>query len=121
MLPFRKILFPVDYSDPCRTVVPYVRDMARHFSAEVTLVHAYPPVLLGYGDLAVDPILPEEIRTFEDKRLRAFALEEFAGQAVELILESGEPGTVIHEAVQRRGTDLVMLGTHGFGPIRRFL
>ena len=121
MLPFRKILFPVDYSEPCRAVVPYVKEMAQRFSAEVTLVHAYPPMLLPYGDLAIDPLLPEEIQSYEAARLRAFALETFPDQRVETILEQGEAGTVVHRVVQHQGTDLVMLGTHGYGPVRRFL
>ncbi len=36
MLPFHKILFPVDYSAPCQAVIPYVQEMACHFSAELT-------------------------------------------------------------------------------------
>lgn len=80
MLPFRKILFPVDYSEPCRAVVPYVKEIAHRFSAEVTLVHAYPPILLPYGDLAVDPVLPEDILGYELARMKAFALEMFPGQ-----------------------------------------
>jgi nucleotide-binding universal stress UspA family protein len=121
MLPFRKILFPVDYSEPCRAVVTYVKEIAHRFSAEVTLVHAYPPILLPYGDLAVDPVLPEDILGYELARMKAFALEMFPGQHVETITESGEAGTVVHRVVQHQGTDLVMLGTHGYGPIRRFL
>lgn len=121
MLPFRKILFPVDYSEPCRAVIPYVKEVARHFSAQVTLVHAYPPIILPYGDLAIDPILPEDIRQFEETRLKAFAKEIFPGLHVETIAEPGEAGSVVHKIVQRHGTDLVMIGTHGYGPARRFL
>jgi nucleotide-binding universal stress UspA family protein len=121
MLPFRKILFPVDYSAPCRAIVPYVNEVVRHFSAQLTLVHAYPPIILPYGDLAVDPILPADIREFEVTRLKTFAKETFPGQHVETIAESGEAGTVVHRIVKHEGTDLVMIGTHGYGPVRRFL
>ena len=41
MLPFKRILFPVDYSDRCRSVVPYVNDMVEHFSASLAVVHAH--------------------------------------------------------------------------------
>ena len=44
MLPFHKILFPVDYSAPCVAVIPYVQEMACHFSAELTVCHAYAPL-----------------------------------------------------------------------------
>jgi hypothetical protein len=53
MFPFRKILFPVDYSAPCGAVIPYIKDMARRFSASVTLVHAYAPHALAHSDLPI--------------------------------------------------------------------
>ena len=75
MLPFKKILFPVDYSPSCTAMVPYVKDMTRHFSAELTLVHAFAlrPVfvnrdienVLVYSDLAyADPKISEEARQY---------------------------------------------------------
>jgi hypothetical protein len=86
MLPFRKILFPVDYSEPCRAVVPYVKEMAWRFSAQLTLVHAYGPEALAYSELPVtDPGLPEEARAFQVQRLRELALDTVPGQHVETI------------------------------------
>jgi len=41
MLPFRKILFPADYSDSCLAVARHVRDVREHFSADLAVVHAY--------------------------------------------------------------------------------
>ena len=122
MLPFKKILFPVDYSDQCRSIVPYVQEMAGHFSAQLTLVHAYGVGALPYTELAVmDPNWPEEVRQREEQRLRAFAAETFPALRVDSILEEGEPGRVIDKVVQHQGTDLVMMPTHGRGPVRRLL
>ena len=124
MLPFRQILFPVDYSEPCREVVPYVRDMIRHFSAGITLVHASGLGLevLGYNELTItDPNWQKESRASEEKRLRDFAAEMFPSQHVESIVEAGDAASVIHRVVQHQGADLVMLPTHGRGPVRRFL
>jgi nucleotide-binding universal stress UspA family protein len=122
MLPFRKILFPIDYSEPCLAVVPYVKEMLRHFSADLTLVHAYGPEALASSELAItNPELPEQVRILTEQRLRGFALETFPGQHVDTIAEIGEAGGVIHRVVQHQGTDLVMLATHGRGPIRRLL
>jgi len=122
MLPFRKILFPVDYSDPCQAVVPYVKDMLTHFPSELTVLHAYAAEALADSTLALaDPQLPVEVRAIEEQRLREFALKMFPGRHVESIVELGEPGTVIHRLVQHQGVDLVMLPTHGRGPLRRFL
>jgi nucleotide-binding universal stress UspA family protein len=122
MFPFRKILFSVDYSPPCEAVVPYIKDMLRHFSADLTLVHAYGAEALAYSQLALaDPALPGEARVHEEQRLREFALETFPGQHVEIFAELGEPGTAIDKIIERQTTDLVMLPTHGRGPVRRFL
>ena len=61
MLPFRRILFPVDYSEPCQAVVPYVKEMIRHFSADLTLVHAYGPAAFTRRELVLtDPELLEK-------------------------------------------------------------
>jgi nucleotide-binding universal stress UspA family protein len=96
--------------------------MVRHFSADLTLVHAYGPEALAFSELAItDPDLPDEARTHEQQRLRDFALKTFPGQHVETITQLGEAGTVLHGIVQHQSTDLVMLPTHGRGPIRRFL
>jgi nucleotide-binding universal stress UspA family protein len=122
MLPFKKILFPVDYSDHCRSIVPYVQEMAGHFSAQLTLIHAYGVGALPYTELAVmDPNWPEEVRRREEQRLREFVTETFPGQHVDSILEEGEPGRAIDKVVQHQGTDLVMMPTHGRGPVRRLL
>jgi nucleotide-binding universal stress UspA family protein len=122
MLPFRKILFPVDYSQPCLAIVPYIREMRRRFSSELILVHAYGPEALASSRLPIsDPDLPEEARAHEEQRLRQFALETFPGEHVDSFADLGEAGTVIHKILQHQGADLVMLATHGRGPMRRLL
>ncbi|HSR08300.1 MAG TPA: universal stress protein [Bryobacteraceae bacterium] len=122
MLPVKRILFPVDYSDHCRSVVPYVKEMAGHFSAQPTLVHAYGVGALPYTELAAaDPSWPEKVQRREEQRLGEFAAQMFPGLHADCILEEGEPGTVIDKVIQRQGTDLVMMPTHGLGPLRRLL
>lgn len=122
MLPFRNILFPVDYSDPCQAVVPYVKEMIRHFSANLTLVHAYGPEAFHRQELVLtDPDLLAQGRALEELRLQGFALETFPGVHADCIAELGEAGTVVDNVVHHQGADLVMLATHGRGPIRRFL
>src|SRR5579862_2875293 len=121
MLPFRNILFPVDYSEPCLAVVPYVQEMLRHYSAGLTLVHAYAPEFARWELALADPEFQEKVRVTEQQHLKEFAATTFPGQHVESIAELGEPGGIIDKVVQHQGTDLVMLATHGRGPLRRFL
>jgi nucleotide-binding universal stress UspA family protein len=122
MLPFRKILFPVDYSEPCLAILPYVKETLRHFGATLSLVHSYGPEALAFSDLPItDPGLASDARAEEEKRLKAFAEKEFAGTNVDTFVELGEAGSAIHRVVQHQGADLVMLATHGRGPVRRLL
>lgn len=123
MLPFRKILFPVDYSGPCQAIIPYVQEMASHFSAELTVCHAYAPLTaIADSDLLItDPDLQVKAHALEQDRLRQFACQAFAGQKLEAIAELGEPGGVIDRLAQQQRADLVMLATRGHGPVRRFL
>jgi nucleotide-binding universal stress UspA family protein len=122
MLPFKKIIFPVDYSDACRAIIPHVKNAVRHFSAELTLIHAYGPEGLSFVDLPLaSPDLPKQVREFEQLRLRDFAQEVFPGIETECFAELGEAGGVIHEVLQRQGADLIMLPTHGRGPVRRLM
>ena len=45
----------------------------------------------------------------------------FPGEHVTCEAIPGEPGSVIRDLVQHQSADLVMLPTHGRGPVRRFL
>jgi nucleotide-binding universal stress UspA family protein len=122
MLPFRTILFPVDYTASCRAMVPYVREMTSHFSAHLTLLHAY-----GHGETAYteaglfDPHWPEQVRVYEKKRMEDFAHAEFPGLHADALVHPGDAAAEIHRLVEHQGVDLVMLPTHGRGPIRRML
>lgn len=121
MLPFRRIVFPVDYSEPCLAVVPHVKEMVRHFNAELSVLHGYWLGALAGELVATSPQWPEEMRIFEERRLQQFASEMFPSQHVESFVEQGEAGSIIHRFVQRQGSDLVMIPTRGQGPVRRFL
>ncbi len=119
MLPFRKVLFPVDYSDSCSAAIPYVKGMVERYDAELRLVHAYgsglPPDFL-----LADPTLPDRIQEFEAQRLRKFA-EEYFGHGAKTTVQTGESAAVIHNLLQREQADLIMLPTHGRGLGRRLL
>lgn len=123
MLPFHKILFPVDYSAPCQAVIPYVQEMACHFAAELTVCHAYAPMAaIAQSELLVtDPELEAKAQSLEQDRLRQFAWQAFPGQKLETRVELGEPGGVIDKLAQQQRADLVMLATRGHGSVRRFL
>ena len=80
------------------------------------------PEGLSFVDLPISsPDLPKQVREFEQLRVSDFAQEHFPGIQAQCYAELGEAGSVIHDIVKRDGCDLVMLPTHGRGPVRRLM
>ncbi len=125
MIPFRRILFPVDFSAACVSVVPHVRELVRLNQAELTLIHVADPSILLFGvdGTAAVKDMPqwEELVAHEQLRLESFADHHFGGMKVQLVLKEGDPGTLIARYVAETGTDLLMLPTRGYGLFRRLL
>jgi nucleotide-binding universal stress UspA family protein len=97
MLPFKRILFPVDYSDICRASVPYVDEMTRHFSAHLTVVHAY-----SNTDWL------KQVEEREERQLTEFVAELFPSQDLDAFLEEADPASAIEKVVRKQESDLVL-------------
>lgn len=125
MFPYRRILYPVDYSDANVAIVPFVSEMAQRFQANLQLVHACAPEVfyaaeIGWQIAAASPAT-DDLLAAESTRLATFAAQHFPNTAPELVVNSGHPVAVIEDAVRRTGVDLIMLPTHGRGLFRRLL
>jgi len=112
MLPFKKILFPVDFSEQARGAARYVEALAGRFNAALTLLNASDP---QYNDLLLDN--PARRR----ERLETFPGKDFEYLKVERVLTAGDPASSIVSLANTGHFDLIMLPTHGLGGFRRFL
>lgn len=122
MLPFRQILFPVDFSEPCRAMAPSVIQLAHFYNCPITLLHAYELPVAFYGDLGpLDMVIPADIQPAHESKLREFAAEHFPGEAHQQIVVQGAPAEAIHNFVKHNGADLLVMPTSGRGPLRRLL
>jgi nucleotide-binding universal stress UspA family protein len=122
MLPFRRILFPVDYSEACNLIVPSVARMADHFQSEITLLHACPWPVVLYGEmLPASYVVPEVTESDARERLAKFAAEKFPGRTVRQVAVVDDVILAIRNEVERQGTDLLMMPTRGHGVLRRLL
>ena len=122
MLPFKKIVFPVDYSDRCQAVVPYVQEAVSRFSAQLTLVNAYDSALTSNPELvAAEPHWPEQVKQRAQAQLHEYAAKAFPSQRADTVCKDGEASAVIDDVVRHQAADLVMLPTHGRGPVRKLL
>jgi len=70
IFPFRQILFLVDYSESCSLVASYVKDMVRHFAAELTLLHAYTAnIMIPSEDEETDVEWLRRMKARQEKRV----------------------------------------------------
>lgn len=123
MQAFRKILFPVDMSDSCAAAAPFVETMAKKFQAELTLLHILemPPsyVTDWYGYLAL--VDTNAIRDARLNEFQGYFKDKFAGLEVHRVMLEGDPAQSIVEYAHEKGTDLIMMPTHGYGIFRSLL
>jgi nucleotide-binding universal stress UspA family protein len=116
-----KIAVGTDFSEPSNLAVAQAMHLARHVGAEVVLVHA--GAIAEFGALSKDA---------EGWREKVFAqnrkeLEEFrarlAGQGVEVsqAFHEGLPEKSLGPAAAKLSADILVVGTHSFSGITRFL
>jgi len=113
MLPFKKILFPVDFSEHSIGAARYVEAFTGRFNAALTLLHVID--LPHYNDLHPDS--PAQRR----KHLETFLAKELEYFQVERVTAEGEPAPNILSVAALQHSDLIMMPTHGLGGFRRFL
>lgn len=121
---YRSILFPVDFSDRCRAVAPFVSALAKRDGACVTLATFIDAPVFWYGT-AEAPCIPELSLPHwieESERTMGFFAEEFfAGVPTKIEVQEGDPGSCIAEMAEVSKADLIMMPTRGRGRFRAAL
>jgi len=125
MIPFKRILFPVDFSAQSRAVAPFVRAMAKSLSSEVVALH----VVDVPSSWQTSTENGEEPRSLEIDRLQAeatatlthFVAEELPGLNAILRVTKGDAARQIVDNAQEQDAHLIMMPTHGYGPFRALL
>ncbi len=125
MIPFQRILFPVDFSPQSSAAVPFVKNVAARFHSEVILLHVVevPPAWYGPPETGACDALVHVSSMLEDRReaLRSYLAHELSGISVQRCVQSGDPALHITQYARQRKTDLIMMPTHGYGPFRGLL
>ncbi|MCB9357441.1 MAG: universal stress protein [Calditrichaeota bacterium] len=127
MLPFHKILCPVDFSDPAARALSVSQEIARRYEAELHVLHVVPPVPLvelppGSGTAAFD------VKQYESELIGSFrenlnkTIVAMIGPGIEVAqhLEIGDPAHEIILKAEELECDLIVIATHGRTGLRRF-
>lgn len=125
-LQLARIVAPVDFSERCRHAARDAASLARHFGAELVLLHAVQPAPLPFGpaegfaytaaaDLTADCVA--EITP----ALEEFLAEELRGVVTRRVVMEGDPATAIADYTTERRCDLIVMPTHGYGAFHRIV
>ncbi|MBZ0122027.1 MAG: universal stress protein [Sandaracinaceae bacterium] len=119
----RRILCPVDFSEPSDRAFEYALDFATKFGAEVHLVHVYqlPVYALPDGAMMAGPELTVKITDELSQALKAQAGKAPAGSKVQTHLVEGIPYREVTRLAEELGCDLIVMGTHGRTGIKHLL
>ncbi|HEX5228310.1 MAG TPA: universal stress protein [Bryobacteraceae bacterium] len=125
MIPFRRILLPVDFSPRSSAIAPAVQAMMKRFGAELIVLHVVdlPPAGIAPPEAAAWATLigADRLRKQRQIALENFMRREFAGMDVKVESEEGDPATVIADYARENAIDLIMMPTSGLGAFRRFI
>lgn len=125
MLRLSRLLVPIDFSASSRLAASEAATLAAHFESRLTLLHIaeFPNARfsgpLGYGMSSLRA-MREEFLAQTRKELDAFAFEGEPAE-VQRILCCGDPAKAIVDRAHAENADLIVMATHGYGPVRRLL
>lgn len=118
---YRSILVPLDGSLPSEQSLPYAAALAQRSGAALRLALVHTPLLLAEGTLylgAPDVQLWEEEKKYLQSvvdRLKKAGLEKVSAHTLE-----GPIAETLQEHALSPACDLVVMTTHGRGPVSRF-
>jgi nucleotide-binding universal stress UspA family protein len=121
---FRRILFATDFSPASEKALQAARLLARKFGASLRVVHVVDnaPVLSYYTAVYQARALEGTRRQQARKALDKLMSRQLAkGARARAEVRVGNPAEQILKAARGWRAQLIVLGTHGFGPLARTL
>ena len=123
MIALRSLLCPVDFSEQSRHALQWAGILARRTHGRLTILSAVDPLLAEAARLRFDvDLLHDET----EPALRRFAAETWPDEVIDAStlkfdVRLGNPVDVIIEAAAIERADLIVMGTHGLGGVRKWL
>ena len=123
--PWKKVLCPIDFSEPARAAMKTAVDVCKQNDAELLLFHAYelPGYTLPEGSVVASPRMLQDLADQAETHLEEWKkmAEAMGVRRVEVAKGIGEPAVEITELARERDLDLIILGTHGRTGLRHAL
>jgi nucleotide-binding universal stress UspA family protein len=127
MIRMRTILVPTDFGPSAARAVEYAQLLAGRFDSRLHLLHVLAP-----APIAVDPLgarglslgVAELLRDCEEqcrKQLDGVRIGPSLARRVTRTVLTGQPVATILDYVDANGIDIVVMGTHGRGPVQHVI
>jgi universal stress protein A len=121
MLPITKIFCPTDFSEPSYKALKEANDLAKHFNAELILIHVLHPLIMYPATMGAPGIVKTQVsdeaqRNDIAKKSLEMTLKEKIDASVKSrsILAPGNPADEIVYHAKEEKANLIVIGTHGF-------
>ena len=120
-LTIKKIVAPVDFSDPSVQALQYAVSVAKQLDAEIILIHvAEPPPFAP--DLTEPHGYEDRVTEYAEKELGKL-MKDYVKDGVQarFLTRFGRPYEEIVAAAKQEGADLIVMATHGRSGVRGML
>ena len=124
MITLKQILVPTDFSETSEVAAKYARALAQAFGADLHLMHVLENPYASYDPLSFTPPINffEELEAqTRDRLMRVLADWEPLHPHVDVVTTRGSTFIEIIHYAKEHNIDLIVLGTHGRGPIAHML
>ena len=116
MLPIKKILVPIDFSETSAHALDYAVDLAVVVGAAVCVVHVYQPLVYSFPDAVL--VAPPEMAAKISDRAQQLVDEAVNSRrqrcpAMSGLVLNGAAWEEIGRIATEQGADLIVMGTHG--------
>lgn len=117
-----RILLPTDFSDTAAHALDYAHDLAARFAASVHLLHVVSdPTVQDWAGEVEGLVVPDLLAKWKgdaERRLAEVSLGDV--ETVRAVRVGHAFVEIIHYAADN-AVDLIVMGTHGRGPVRHLL
>jgi nucleotide-binding universal stress UspA family protein len=127
MVSLKRILIATDFGEAAEAALAYGRELARTFGATIDVLTVADNVLAHSfateGFIASYPELQREVDEAAKKSLAALVTDEDRRElgARPIVVTATSPALAIVEYARSNGIDLIIMGTHGRGPMAHLI
>lgn len=115
---FARILCPLDFEEGSLRALALATKLAAQNKAELYLLHVCPAVLVPLGGPVTEPLMAEQSAR---QRLEEIAIRDLPGIQHQLFVMTGDAAERVISTQSALAADLIVMGTHGRGGLRRLI